>query len=53
LQRLRELVLSVLEEEKPRVPTRPGRAAVRKRLSDKRRRGDVKRSRRSPDSDRH
>jgi len=53
LQRLRDLVLSVLEEDKPRVPTRPGRAAVRRRLSDKRRRGDVKRSRRTPDGDPH
>jgi len=53
LQRLRDLVLSVLEEDKPRVPTRPGRAAVRRRLSDKRRRGDVKHSRRTPDTDPH
>jgi len=51
LQRLRELVLSVLEEVKPRVPTRPGRAAIHRRLSDKRRRSDVKRSRRTPESD--
>ena len=45
LERLRELVLSVLAEKKPRVATRPGRTAVRTRLDEKRRRGDLKRSR--------
>jgi ribosome-associated protein len=45
LERLRELVSSVLVEKKPRVATRPGRKAVRKRLDEKRRRGDLKRSR--------
>jgi ribosome-associated protein len=45
LERLRDLLASVLAERKPRVPTRPSRQAVQKRLDDKRRRGDVKRSR--------
>ena len=45
LERLRELVGSVLAEKKPRIATRPGRKAVQKRLDDKRRRGHLKRSR--------
>jgi len=45
LERLRELVSSVLAEKKPRVATRPSRKAVQKRLDEKRRRGDTKRSR--------
>jgi ribosome-associated protein len=45
LERLRELVSSVLVERKPRIATRPSRKSVRKRLDEKRRRGDVKRSR--------
>ena len=45
LERLRELVVSVLTEKKPRVATRPGRKSVQKRLDEKRRRGDLKRSR--------
>ena len=45
LQRLRELVSSVLVEQKPRVATRPSRKSMQKRLDDKRRRGDIKRSR--------
>ncbi len=45
LERLRDLVGSVLVERRPRLPTRPSRKAVKKRLDDKRRRGDVKRSR--------
>jgi len=45
LERLRELVESALVEKKPRIATRPGRKSVRKRLDEKRRRGDLKRSR--------
>jgi ribosome-associated protein len=45
LERLRELVTSVLTERKPRVATRPSRKSVQKRLDEKRRRGDTKRSR--------
>ena len=45
LQRLRELVRSALVERKPRVATRPSHRSIQKRLDEKRRRGDVKRSR--------
>ncbi|MCK5326088.1 MAG: aminoacyl-tRNA hydrolase [Woeseiaceae bacterium] len=45
LGRLRDLVLGTLTEKKPRVATRPGKKALRKRIDDKRRRGDLKRSR--------
>ena len=45
LDRLRDLLGSVLAEKKPRIPTRPSRKAKKKRLDDKRRRGDIKRSR--------
>jgi ribosome-associated protein len=45
LERLRDLLASVLAEKKPRLPTRPSRKAVKKRVDDKRRRGDIKRSR--------
>lgn len=45
LQRLRELVSSALVEQKPRVATKPSRKSMQKRLDDKRRRGDIKRSR--------
>jgi ribosome-associated protein len=45
LARLRELVLDVMIEKKPRVPTKPGRESIRRRLDDKRRRGQLKRSR--------
>lgn len=45
LQRLRELVSSALVEQKPRVATRPSRKSMQKRLDDKRRRGNIKRSR--------
>jgi len=45
LERLRDLVTSVLVEKKPRITTRPGRKSVQKRLEEKRRRGNLKRSR--------
>ena len=45
LKRLKELLLSAMTEDKPRVPTRPSRAAKQRRLEDKRRRGQVKQSR--------
>lgn len=45
LERLRDLLGSVLAEKKPRLPTRPSRKAVQKRIDDKRRRGDIKRAR--------
>ena len=45
LDGLRELVSAVLVEKKPRIATRPGRRSIQKRLDEKRRRGDLKRSR--------
>ena len=45
LSRLRELVLDAMIERKPRVATKPGRESIRRRLDDKRRRGQLKRSR--------
>ena len=51
LGRLRELVLGALAEKKPRVATRPGKKTLRKRIDDKRRRGDLKRSRGKIDDD--
>jgi ribosome-associated protein len=45
IERLRELIRSALVEKKPRVATKPSRKSIRKRLDDKRRRSNVKRSR--------
>ena len=45
LERLQELVRSALVERKPRVATKPSRKSIQKRLDEKRRRGDIKRSR--------
>ncbi len=50
-RRLAELVFDALREEAPRRPTRPTRAAKRRRLESKRRRGVLKRLRRPPDPD--
>jgi ribosome-associated protein len=45
LERLRELVGSALIEARPRIATKPSRRSIRKRIGDKRRRGEIKRSR--------
>lgn len=45
LRRLCDLVNSVLVERKPRIATRPSRRSAEKRLDEKRRRGEIKRSR--------
>lgn len=45
--RLERLVADALVPPKPRRPTDPSRASVERRLSTKRRRGDVKKSRRA------
>ena len=45
LSRLTELIRSNLREPKRRIPTRPGRKAVQKRLDEKNRRGVLKKSR--------
>ncbi|HVD58319.1 MAG TPA: alternative ribosome rescue aminoacyl-tRNA hydrolase ArfB [Thermoleophilaceae bacterium] len=51
LERLRTRLASALVAQRPRRPTGPTRAARRRRLDAKRRRGEVKRSRRRPDTD--
>jgi ribosome-associated protein len=49
-QRLAVMLLSVRFAPKRRVPTRPSRAAKRRRVADKRARADTKRARRGSDS---
>lgn len=51
LDRLRDLVLQVLVEKKRRIATRPSKKSLQKRVDDKRRRGQVKRSRGKIDDD--
>lgn len=53
LARLRDLVTKASKVPKKRKPTKPSRAAVRKRLEQKRRVARKKASRRKPDEDRH
>ncbi len=45
LQRLAEFIANATREPKKRVPTRPRRKAIQKRLDEKSRRGKLKRSR--------
>jgi ribosome-associated protein len=45
MDRLRELVLTVLIEKKPRKPTKPSKRSLQKRIDNKRRRGELKQSR--------
>ncbi len=47
LDRLNALVARAWQPPKPRKPTKPGKAAVERRLQAKKRRGDVKRQRKS------
>jgi ribosome-associated protein len=49
LERLRTRLAEGLRVDPPRRPTRPTAGSKRRRLDDKRRRGDLKRSRRAPD----
>lgn len=51
LERLRELLQSVLVAPKPRKKTRPSKRAREQRLQSKRRRGQVKKARGRPDDD--
>ena len=46
--RLAELLIDAMKQPKKRRPTKPSRAAKRKRLEDKRARGEKKRLRRDP-----
>jgi ribosome-associated protein len=49
LERLAAKLAEALRERRPRRPTRPSRAAEERRLEQKRRAGERKRSRRRPD----
>ena len=49
LERLRSRLAEGLRVDAPRRPTRPTAGSRQRRLDDKRRRGDLKRSRRAPD----
>jgi ribosome-associated protein len=51
LERLAHRLRAALEVRRPRRATRPSAAAERRRLESKRRRGDLKRSRRRPAQD--
>ena len=48
LERLAEVIRPATTEPKRRVPTRPGKAATKKRLDEKSRRGDLKKLRGKP-----
>lgn len=47
-ERLAQMLLGIRHPPKPRVATRPSRAAKARRMADKRARGEVKSRRRSP-----
>ena len=51
LERLAARLASALEVRRPRTKTRPTRASQRRRVDAKKRRGDIKRGRRRPDTD--
>jgi ribosome-associated protein len=51
LTRLADRLASALEVRRPRTKTRPTRASQRRRVDAKKRRGDIKRGRRRPDTD--
>jgi len=48
VERLATLVSEALRPRKPRVPTTPSGSAVQRRLSEKKRRAEIKRARRAP-----
>jgi len=48
LSRLAELVRAALHVPRKRVPTKPGKAAKRRRMDDKKKRGDLKKLRGKP-----
>lgn len=50
LRRLRMLILNALRPEKMRKPTRPSRAAIERRLSEKQRQSEKKARRRPPET---
>lgn len=52
LSRLADLIRSVLQVPKKRIPTRPGAAARRRRVDDKKKRSATKRLRQKPNAQR-
>jgi ribosome-associated protein len=48
LERLRALLVRAMAKPKPRIPTRPGRGAIERRLRAKREQADKKRRRQNP-----
>lgn len=51
IERLREIILEAAVEKPRRIATRPPRASARKRVADKRHRGQLKKSRSGVDDD--
>jgi len=51
LRRLRERLVELTREEKPRVPTRVPRGEKKKRVEEKKRRGTTKKLRKPPDAE--
>jgi ribosome-associated protein len=51
LRRLAEVIKDATRTAPPRIPTKPGKAAKKKRVDDKTRRGALKRSRHRPSGD--
>jgi ribosome-associated protein len=50
LERLADRLAHALEVRRPRTATRPTKASKRRRVDDKKRRGEIKRARRKPDA---
>ncbi len=48
IERFRELISEALKKPKKRIPTKPGKTAKEKRIGEKKRRGEIKKSRRPP-----
>lgn len=51
LQRLKDLLQETMRKPKKRIPTRPGKKVIQKRLNEKTRRGVIKKTRSKPRDD--
>lgn len=51
LQRLKDLLQETMRKPKKRIPTRPGKKVIQKRLNEKTRRGAIKKTRSKPRDD--
>lgn len=51
LERLKDLLQQTMRRPKKRIPTRPGKKAIQKRLNEKTRRGAIKKTRSKPPDD--